>query len=184
MNSIAQLYAPPPPQPADLRRCCGRFPTGVTVVTALSGDLGGGMTASAFTSVSLDPMLVLICIRNTSSMRPLLLEIQQFAVNILAHDQRQLAEYFADPQRPRGSHQFDAVDWCPGTYTGAPVLAGASATLECNLVDIHEAGDHSVVFGRVLSCATTEGLDPLVFYASNFGTVMDLPPARLRLVSS
>jgi flavin reductase (DIM6/NTAB) family NADH-FMN oxidoreductase RutF len=184
VNPNAQLYAPLPPQPADLRRCCGRFPTGVTVVTALSGDVGGGMTASAFTSVSLDPMLVLICIRNTCSIRPLLLEIRQFAVNILAHDQRECAEYFADPTRPRGSCQFDAVDWSPGSCTGAPILAGASASLECELADVHEAGDHSVVFGRVLSCAMTDGLDPLVFFASNFGTVADLPPARLRLVRS
>jgi flavin reductase len=184
VNPIAQLYAPPSPQPADLRRSCGRFPTGVTVVTALSGDVGGGMTVSAFTSVSLDPMLVLICVRNTSAMRSLVLELRQFAVNVLSQDQQQHAEYFANPARPRGPVQFDAVDWSPGASTGAPILAGVSASLECDLDSIHEAGDHSIVFGRVLSCATSDGVDPLVFFASNFGTVADLPPARLRLVRS
>jgi flavin reductase (DIM6/NTAB) family NADH-FMN oxidoreductase RutF len=150
----------------------------------LSGDLGGGMTVSAFTSVSLDPMLVLICVRNTSAMRSLVLELQQFAVNVLSHEQQQHAEYFANPARPRGPGQFDAVDWSPGSCTGAPILGGASASLECDLDSVHEAGDHSIIFGRVLSCTTADGVDPLVFFSSTFGTVADLPPARLRLVRS
>ena len=142
------------------------------------------MTASAFTSVSLDPMLVLICVRNTSPMRSLVLELGHFAVNVLSHEQQQHAEYFANPGRPRGPGQFDAVDWSPGSCTGAPILAGVSASLECDLESIQEAGDHSVMFGRVLSCSTSDAVDPLVFFASSFGTVADLPPARLRLVTS
>ena len=184
MNPIALLHATPSSQPADLRRCCGRFPTGVTVVTALCGDLGGGMTVSAFASVSLDPMLILISVRNTSAIRSLVAELQHFAVNVLSQDQQRYAEYFANSARPRGPGQFDAVDWSPGTCTGAPILACVSASLECSLDSIYEAGDHSVIFGRVLSCATSDGIDPLVFFASNFGTVADLPPAPLRLVTS
>lgn len=144
-----------------------RVPTGVTVVTTRGLDGGPlGLTVNSFTSVSLDPALVLVCIGRASASRDALLAAGAFVVNVLSASQSGLAVRFAaDPSAGR----FDGVAWRPGPG-GAPVLSGVAAWLACSLEIAYEAGDHSVLVGRV--DAAEAGTEPsLVFYRGAYGGV-------------
>lgn len=129
----------------------GQFATGVTVLTAGSGSNCHGMTANAFSSVSLEPPLVLCCVARAARMHGVIMSAQSFAVSILGAGQQELAKHFANWQRPSGQAQFEAVAWHPGERTGAPVLPGALAWLECELVKTYDGGDHTIFLGEVLS---------------------------------
>lgn len=155
---------------AGLREVMARFATGVTVVT-VGGERMHGMTANAFTSVSLDPPQVLCCVAHTTTMHDAITASGSFAVSILAADQEALARYFADRRRPRGAGQFAAVDWHPGPSTGAPLLAGALAWLECDLVTAHASGDHSIFVGAPLGLSRGCAGPALTFYDGVFGRI-------------
>jgi flavin reductase len=152
---------------ATLRHVLGAFATGVTVVTA-GGELVHGMTANSFTAVSLDPALILVCVGRDALMHDVLDRQPNFAVSILAADQAEVARYFADRRRPIGAEQFDAVSWSPGAYSGAPLIDGALAHLECELDDRHEAGDHTIYIGRLLSLWRRPDADALLFLNGQF----------------
>ncbi|MEU0213039.1 flavin reductase family protein [Streptomyces canus] len=154
-----------------MRRVLGRFTTGVTVVTT-GGDTPHGMTANSFTSVSLSPPLVLICVLRETTMHEAVLDRKSFAVSVLSARQQELARYFADRRRPRGIQQFAPVDWTPGRFTGSPVVAGALAWLECSLMATHDGGDHSIFVGKVLDMGFREEDDALLFFS---GAFHDLP---------
>jgi flavin reductase (DIM6/NTAB) family NADH-FMN oxidoreductase RutF len=128
----------------EFRRCLGQFSTGVTVITARIGETPVGMTANSFSSVSLDPPLILWSVDKKSSRFPAFHAATYFAINVLAHDQINLSRHFgrALPE------QFTGVDWHPG-QTGAPILPGAAAVFECQREALHQAGDHVIVIGRV-----------------------------------
>ncbi|MHB1191411.1 MAG: flavin reductase family protein [Longimicrobiales bacterium] len=145
----------------------GRFPTGVTVVTARDGEGAPvGLTVNAFASVSLDPPLVLVCIDHASHSHDRLLSAGAFAVNVLSAAQDALARRFAsDPSEGR----FDGAAWGGGPG-GAPVLEGVSAWLACTVEAAHEAGDHTIVVGRVHEAGVgTE--EALAYYRGAFTTV-------------
>lgn len=156
------------PVKVSLREAMAQFATGVTIVT-VGGQRGHGMTANAFTSVSLDPPLVLVCVAKAARLHAAILADGCFAVSVLGADQAHVARYFANRGRPAGMAQFDAVQWRPGTCTGAPLLGGALAWLECDVVEVHEGGDHSIFLGRVLECSRGNGGGALVFHAGAFG---------------
>jgi len=142
------------------KRVLGAFASGVTVVTTL--DPGGrplGMTVSAFSSVSLDPPLVLVCIDLTAECHPVLLAAGRFAVNILGQDQREVSRRFAT----KGLDRFDGVPSRPGA-TGMPLLDGALGVLECRTVAAHPAGDHTIFVGEVEAAAA--GAEPPLLYCS------------------
>ena len=120
---------PSDPTSREYRDSVGMFTTGITVVTAASERFGHGMTANAFASVSLDPLLVLVCVVKDAMMHKVLDEVRRFAVSVLAADQEDLARYFSDSGRPTGMAQFRPVAWRPGPVTGAPLLDGALAEL-------------------------------------------------------
>ncbi len=131
-----------------LRKLLGRFATGVTVVTA-GRAVPCGMTANAFTSVSLDPPLVLVCVDRSAAIYPTVLADGGFGVSMLSAHQEHVARYFADHSRPRGTEEFAAVEWSPGPGTGAPILHGGLAWLDCSLVTSHEGfgpADDALVF--------------------------------------
>ncbi|NML50986.1 flavin reductase family protein [Streptomyces sp. R302] len=151
----------------ELRGVLGRFATGVTVLTA-GRDTPRGMTANAFTSVSLDPPLILVCVVRTAAIHDVILEEGAFAVSVLAGHQEGLATYFADHSRPRGRREFETVDTVPGKHTGTPVLSGAQAWLECRLAAVHEGGDHSIFVGSVLDVGREEADDPLLYFGGGF----------------
>lgn len=150
-----------------LRRVLGRFATGVTIVTT-GGDVPHGMTANAFSSVSLAPPLVLICVLREAAMHEAILDRKSFAVSVLSARQEGLARYFADRRRPRGVAQFAPVEWSAGRCTGSPVVAGALAWLECALTATCDGGDHSIFVGEVLDMGARDEDEALLFYEGGF----------------
>jgi flavin reductase len=177
---IARLPAAPPHRQGQdgvsLRSVLGRFGTGVTVLT-VGGTNTHGMTANSFTSVSLDPPLVLACVAKSALMHDAILEARSYAVSILGAHQERLARYFADRRRPKGVDQFDVTDWFPGTFSNAPLLVGSLAWLECRLAEVHDAGDHSIFVGQVLDMGRDEAGGGLMFFDGNFHQ-MAPPSAR------
>jgi flavin reductase (DIM6/NTAB) family NADH-FMN oxidoreductase RutF len=160
---------PTDPTSREYRDSVGMFTTGITVLTAASDRFGHGMTANAFASVSLDPLLVLVCVVKDAMMHKVLDEVGRFAVSVLAGDQEDLARYFSDPGRPSGMAQFLPVAWHPGPVTGAPLLDGALAWLECDVEAAHDGGDHSVFLGRVrFADKAPDGGDPLLHFGGRY----------------
>jgi 3-hydroxy-9,10-secoandrosta-1,3,5(10)-triene-9,17-dione monooxygenase reductase component len=141
------------------RDTLGRFATGVTVVTALSDGTPVGLTCQSFSSVSLDPPLVLFCPARTSRAWPLIERAGTFCVNLLARDQVELSDAMAS----RGVDKFEGVGWSPAPVTGAPLLDGVLGHVECEVHAVHDGGDHHVVLGRVVGLATTDVTEPLLF---------------------
>lgn len=153
-----------------LREVMSQFATGITVLTA-GGEQGHGMTANAFSSVSLDPPMVLCCVSRAARMHEAIVSAQTFAVSILAAEQRDMARYFADWRRPRGMSQFDSVDCVSGPHTGSPLLNDAVAWLECRLARIYEGGDHSIFLGEVLASSTSAKSSALLFFGGDYHEV-------------
>ncbi len=145
------------------RAVLGRFATGVTVVTAV--DKRGrdvGMTVSAFSSVSLDPPLVMICIGHEASAYNALSKVTCFNVNILSSTQEAIARRFADPE----ANRFERLAYERGE-NGAIMLSDALGCIECNVTDRHEAGDHDIVIGSVESVKWEDGR-PLLYYRGGY----------------
>ena len=166
--------SPPVTDPAVLRDVMSSFATGITVLTA-AGDHCHGMTANAFSSVSLTPPMVLCCIARTAQMHEAILRSGHFGVNVLSAGQEDVARYFASRNRPRGLAQFEGIEWSPGPRSGVPLLAGSLAWLECELAEVYHGGDHSIFLGTVLDAATRSG-EALLFFGGGFHQGM--PPAR------
>lgn len=152
---------------SDFRRVMRRFPTGVTVVAVV--DEGGdpwGLTVSSFTSVSLEPPLVLVCIDRSSDTHAKLVEAGGFGISVLSMTQAGVASRFAvDPSEGR----FDEVAWHVGP-AGYPLILEAAAWLECDLHDVLPAGDHSIVLGEVRYTGVTDQ-PPMVYHEGAFGSV-------------
>ena len=153
--------------PADLRSCFGMFATGITVVTA-GGEQPCGMTANSFTSVSLDPPLVLVCILHDAAMHKAILSQGSFAISVLAAHQEPVARHFANRSRPRGGREFEAVRWRPGPVTGAPIVADTLAWIECEIAAVYDGGDHSIFVGSVLDMGKGGTGDALLFFGGGY----------------
>jgi flavin reductase (DIM6/NTAB) family NADH-FMN oxidoreductase RutF len=152
---------------AGLREVMAQFTTGVTVITA-GGEQAHGMTANSFTSVSLEPPMVLCCVARAARMHTAILAAGSYGVSVLGAEQRELARYFADWRRPAGPAQFETVDWQPGRHTGAPLLTGALAWVECRLAEVYEGGDHSIFLGHVVSTRRSDESRSLAFYNGGY----------------
>lgn len=139
--------------------------TGVTIVTARDGDRVHGMTVSAFTEVSLDPPLVLVCADKGSNTNSMIAAGRVFAVNVLASDQAELSNRFASKQNE--DSRFEEVDYATGE-TGAPLLDGVVANLDCRLEAAHDHGDHVVYVGEVVDVRYHER-EPLLYHAGAYG---------------
>jgi flavin reductase (DIM6/NTAB) family NADH-FMN oxidoreductase RutF len=142
------------------------FATGVTIVTARSAD-GQlvGLTANSFNSVSLQPPLVLWSLARTAASLAAFATGSHYAINVLAADQKTLAERFA----ARGVDRWAGVEHAPGV-SGAPVLAGAAATFECFNRSRYEEGDHVIFVGEVERCGHRAGVPPLLYHGGRFYT--------------
>lgn len=151
------------------RTVMSRFATGVTVVTTLIDGEPHGMTASAVSSLSLDPLLVLVCVERGTSMCDLTVDAGYFAISILAADQRAISDQFADPDRPSGEPQFAGVPFRPAT-TGAPVIDGVLAWVDCRVWRTYDGGDHVIIVGEVVDQGLGEPDDALVYYRSAYTT--------------
>jgi flavin reductase (DIM6/NTAB) family NADH-FMN oxidoreductase RutF len=150
-----------------LRTAFAAFATGVTVVT-VGGAQPHGMTANSFTSVSLDPPLILVCVAHGAVMHELLSRTGAFAISVLAAHQVRIARHFADRARQRGLAQFDGVPWSAGPHTSAPLINGAIAWIECGLWRADDAGDHSIFLGQVLSVRRQDRAAALLFFDGRF----------------
>ncbi|MGH4033385.1 flavin reductase family protein [Actinomycetota bacterium Odt1-20B] len=153
--------------PAGLREVMSRFATGVTVLST-GGEHLHGMTANAFTSVSLDPPAVLCCVGHSAVLHGAITAAGHFGVSIMGAAQEDVVRFFADKQRPLGPEQFTRIDWTEGPHTGAPLLSGALAWLECELSAAHTFGDHSIFIGRVIEARRGSGQDGLLFFDGAF----------------
>lgn len=150
--------------PRTLRDAMGCFATGVTIVTAL--DAVGtpvGLTANSFTSVSLDPPLLLVCIANTAGTAPALREATHFGVNVLQIGQQPASNRFAT----RGEDRFANLPWAPG-QTGVPLLGHSLVSFECLRESLHEAGDHFILVGRVVRAQFEPHRDPLLYFRGKY----------------
>lgn len=157
--------------PRVFRRVLGHFCSGVVVVTAFDGE-PIGMTCQSFSSLSLEPPLVMFSPARTSRTWPRIRAVGAFAVNILASTQEPVSRAFATS----GADKFAGVPWRPGR-TGAPVLGGTLAHLECELVAVYPGGDHDIVVGRPVEAGENPGLTPLLFFRSTYGSFGMRPPA-------
>lgn len=148
------------PTPARMRHALGHFATGVTIVTGT--DPQGepvGFACQSFASVSLDPPLVLFCADHRGRSWPRMRDQGHFTVNVLGHGQRELVERFGSSDGAR----FEGLDWEPSAQ-GGPSLPGVLVRLHCAVEQVHVAGDHDVVIGRVLDIEDTEPGRPMLFY--------------------
>lgn len=147
------------------RDVLGLFCTGVTVVTSIAAGKPVGMTCQSFSSVSLDPPLVLFCPAKTSRAWPQMQRSGFFCVNLLSVEQEHVSQGMAT----KGAEKYDGISWRPGR-TGAPVLDGVLGFVDCTVEKVHEAGDHYIVVGRVQELSLGDGRDgmtpevPLLFH--------------------
>jgi flavin reductase (DIM6/NTAB) family NADH-FMN oxidoreductase RutF len=165
------------PTSREYRATVGLFATGVTVITAEAPGLTHGMTLNSLTSVSLDPLLVLICVERDAVMHKALEDSGGFAVSVLGGDQERLARYFADSSRPMGIEQFAEVPHRLGRVTGAPLLDDALAWLECTVERIYDGGDHSIFLARVASLERGRVREPLLYFGGAYRRLNDGRPA-------
>ncbi len=151
----------------EFRNALGQFATGVTVVT-VEREPGSvfGMTANAFTSVSLNPMLILVCVEERAKILPMLHKKKRFGISVLKESQQAVSEYFAQPeQHSEAEHRLGLrYRW---TSEGVPVLEDTAVQLSCSVVATHVAGDHTLIVGKVED-AEIQGGEPLLFFRGEY----------------
>ncbi|MCU1429036.1 MAG: hypothetical protein JWL83_3036 [Actinomycetia bacterium] len=152
------------PDIATYRTVLGHFATGVTIVTAMDGDEPVGMACNSFTSVSLDPPLVLFCAAKASSTWPRMQPAKAFAANVLGEDDEEICRLFAT----KGADRFKHLSWSE-YRSGSPVIHGALAFVDCATEAEYDAGDHIIVVGRVLELGYASEGKPLLFYRGGYG---------------
>jgi flavin reductase (DIM6/NTAB) family NADH-FMN oxidoreductase RutF len=156
--------------PSEFRKAMGAFATGVTIITVdLEGEVHG-MTANAFASVSLDPLLVLVCVDHSARTHAHLHAKKRFGINVLSADQRAISEYYARPDRSHDHAETEAGARFVRTSHGTPMLHGSLAYLECRLHSSQEAGDHTIFIAEVEDVVVREG-DPLLFFRGKYRKV-------------
>lgn len=150
---------------SDFKQALGRWPSGVTVITASRNGHHHGMTASAFVSVSLNPKLVLVSLDVTTVTLTVIREVGAFAVNVLAQEQASVSSHFASKATERD--RFAGIAHELGE-NGAPLVNGALAQLECQVYALHPAGDHVLVVGEVTRVVVSQG-QPLLYFDRAYG---------------
>jgi flavin reductase (DIM6/NTAB) family NADH-FMN oxidoreductase RutF len=152
------------------RRAMGCFATGVTVLTVDYEGEVQGMTANAFSSVSLDPLLVLVCVDQKARTHAHLHARKRFGINILSESQRAISEHYAQPDREPARAEEEAGARFDRTPHGTPVLHGALAYLECRLQSAQDAGDHTIFIAEVEDVVVRGGR-PLLFFQGRYRTL-------------
>ena len=150
-----------------LKAVMREFPQGVTVVTAMTKDGPRGLMVSSFTSVSLDPPLVLVSIAKSADLHDAFAGASSYAVNFLADDQRSVSDRFAG--RVKVKDRFDGVRhhrWS----TGSPIIDGARAAIDCKVWQVYDGGDHTLILGEVVRASVISARKPLVYYAQQYTT--------------
>lgn len=156
----------------DFRNTVGAFATGVTVITTQGTEHPYGMTANAFSSVSLDPPFILVCVIKGTEGAESIEKNGVFAVNILCNDQEPISRYFASKDRPRGWEAFEQVSHSRAA-SGSPILDGSAAYLDCRLAATHDAGDHVIFIGEVMALGMNPDVKPLLFHSGKYRYITD-----------
>jgi len=150
--------------PRTLRDALGCFATGVTVVTCLTGDGSpAGLTVNSFTSVSLDPPLLLVCLAKVAASAAPLTQASHFAVNVLQTGQQPASIRFST----RAEDRFGTTPWSCGE-AGAPILGNSLGVFECQRHAVYDGGDHHILIGRVVKASFDAGLDPLLYFRGRY----------------
>jgi 4-hydroxyphenylacetate 3-hydroxylase, reductase component len=153
----------------EFRRACGRFATGVTIASVLDREgTPHGLTVSSFTSVSLDPPLILICLGHAVSVIDIFRASSYFGINVLSESQRELSERFAR----KGEDRFNDLAWVRGE-TGVPLIPGVLANIECAMEQRVTSGDHDIFIGEMVASQVADG-EPLIYYASRYRKLASL----------
>jgi len=146
----------------------GHFATGISVVTTLDGDRPQGITVNAFSSVSLEPPLVMVALDRSRFITPMVRAFGRYAVNVLGSDQQQLSDCFAHAPVSPGREDFCGATWHAGA-SGLPLIDGSIATLECSVLETFGAGDHDLFIGRVDALDQhREGVPPLLYFRRRY----------------
>ncbi|GAA4928138.1 flavin reductase (DIM6/NTAB) family NADH-FMN oxidoreductase RutF [Nonomuraea thailandensis] len=161
------------------RAVMAQWPSGVVIVTTGAGDRRHGMTASAFSSVSLDPPMVLVCLARGTRTHDLVTRNGTFAVSILGKDQAVLGSRFAG----RDTDRFSGAAWQPGR-TGSPVLADAVGWLDCRVAHAYPGGDHTIFVGSVVAAATPRRVPPVLFHSRAWSQLADPLPERISVADT
>ena len=151
------------PDTRAFRNAMGGFATGVTVVTTMAGPIPVGVTANSFTSVSLDPPLVLVCLGKSLGCIDAFSEAEHFAINVLREDQRSLSARFAT----KGIDRFKDTDW-DRSQTNNPMIRNALANIDCAKHAQMDYGDHTIFIGEVLHATYHPGHDPLLYFGGKY----------------
>ncbi len=165
------MSSPQEPDPDLFRQAMGRFATGVVITSCLDNGFDHAMTANAFASVSLDPMLVLVCVETETRYHEAVMSTDCWGVSVLPARSRGAAQWLATKGRPLHG-QLDPVAHYRGAKTGVALVEGALATFECRTTDVYSGGDHSILVGEVLSIELAE--DPaatLLYYRGGYGSL-------------
>jgi flavin reductase (DIM6/NTAB) family NADH-FMN oxidoreductase RutF len=156
------------PVPDQFRQVMGHFATGISIVTTFDAGRPQGITVNAFSSVSLEPALVMVALDRERFITPMVRNTGRYAVSILGSDQQALSDCFAHAPVSPGREDFCGAAWHPGP-TGLPLIDGAIATLECTVVETFSAGDHDLFIGRVDSLdQDREGEVPLLYFRRHY----------------
>jgi flavin reductase (DIM6/NTAB) family NADH-FMN oxidoreductase RutF len=155
--------------PNDFKGALGSWAAGVTVVTTRVNDMVYGLTVSSFASLSVDPLLILVCIQNSNHLVEMVQQSKSFAVSILAEGQEEISSHFATSGREPVDHyrDFGTIEW----HTGSPIIDGAVAHLDCELHDALPGGDHTIMVGRVIGAAYDPNKQPLVYFRRAYRSV-------------
>lgn len=153
-----------------LRQAMGRFATGVTVVTTRLGEELHGMTANAVASVSLQPLLALVCVDKAAHLHDALRRSGIFGLSVLCREQETLARHFSDDGRAHDAADFDGVGFFEAA-TGAPLIEGCLSYVDCRVIETLDGGDHTIFLGEVQALGAAERGAPLLFYAGRYGTL-------------
>jgi len=167
-------------QQSGLKQAMRVYPQGVTVATTGSSEGPRGITVSSFTSVSLDPPLVLVSISKSSALHDLFRKADNYAINFLADDQKSVSDMFAG--RTKAKDRFERIGFTKGV-TGSPIIEGVRAVIECRGWRVYEGGDHSILIGEVVSAKVLNHKRPLVYYSQQYTTTEQMeypaPPSDI-----
>lgn len=151
---------------AAFKEAMSRFATGVSIVAGIEEGHPVGFTCQSLISLSIDPPFIALAPARTSTSWPRIARAGQFCVNIMADHQEELCRGFS----VSGGDKFNGVDWHPAPVTGAPIIEGGLAWVDCRVELVHDAGDHELIIGRVLDLGTEEG-SPLLFFRRRFAAI-------------
>lgn len=158
--------------PNAFKAAAGSFGSGVTIVTSNRDGQVYGMTVSAFASLSLDPMRVIVSLRAGSLLVDMINDSQNLAVSILREDQKEVAAYFASSGREPCADEFPGIP-CVTSVSGAPIIGGSLAHFDCTLSTTYDGGDHVICVGNVVEAASDDG-EPLLYFKGGYRGVRDL----------